>query len=32
MTPEGIFAKGIPFEDRKLAIEEKQFNIKGELD
>jgi hypothetical protein len=32
MTPEGIFAKGIPFVDRKLASEEKKFNIKGELD
>lgn len=32
MTPEGIFAKGIPYQDNRLTNEEKKFNVKGELD
>ncbi len=32
MTPEGIFAKGIPYQDRKISLEENNFNVKVELD
>jgi predicted restriction endonuclease len=32
VTPEGIFAKAVPYQDVKLTAEERKFNVKGELD
>ncbi len=32
ITPEGIFAKGIPYKDRELSEEEKKVSIKEQIE